>query len=39
MPELPEVETVKNILKVDIIGKKIIDIKINYHKIIKNVDS
>ena len=37
MPELPEVETVKNILKIDIIGKKILDIKINYNKIIKNV--
>ena len=38
MPELPEVETVKNILKLDIVGKKILDVKVNYDKILKNVD-
>lgn len=35
MPELPEVETVKETLKKIIIGKKIIDVKINYNKIIE----
>ena len=39
MPELPEVETVKNTLKIDIIGKTILDVSINYAKIIKNVSS
>ena len=38
MPELPEVETVKNILKLDIINKKIIKVEVFYDKIIKNVD-
>ena len=38
MPELPEVETVKNTLKIDIIGKTITNVVINYAKIIKNVD-
>ena len=38
MPELPEVETVKNTLKIDVIGKTIINVIINYAKIIKNVD-
>ncbi len=37
MPELPEVETVKNILKLDIVGKKILDVKVNYDKISRNV--
>ncbi len=37
MPELPEVETVRNTLKNLIIGKKIEDIEIRYGKIIKNV--
>ena len=37
MPELPEVETVRRILKEDIINKKIIDIDIRYNKIIQNV--
>ena len=37
MPELPEVETVKNILKKDIVNKKIDKIDVNYFKIIKNV--
>jgi len=35
MPELPEVETVKNTLKNFIIGRKITDIIIRYDKIIK----
>lgn len=35
MPELPEVETVKRTLKQYLVGRKIIDIKINYDKIIK----
>ena len=39
MPELPEVETVKNTLKIDIIGKTIENVVINYAKIIKNVSS
>lgn len=38
MPELPEVETVKNVLRKDIIGKKIESIDIYYGKIIKNVN-
>lgn len=37
MPELPEVETVKNTLKLNILNKKIIDVKVNYSKIIQNV--
>lgn len=36
MPELPEVETVKNILKQSLIGSKIIDINIYYDNIIKD---
>lgn len=35
MPELPEVETVKEILKKRIINKKILDIKIRYPKMIE----
>ena len=35
MPELPEVETVKNILKEKLVGKKILDINIYYDKIIE----
>lgn len=38
MPELPEVETVKNTLKKNILNKKIKDIKIYYDKIIRNVN-
>ena len=34
MPELPEVETVKEALKKDLLNKKIIDINIYYEKII-----
>ena len=33
MPELPEVETVRNYLKKNILNKKIIDIDILYPKI------
>ena len=39
MPELPEVETVRNTLKLSILNKKILDIDIYYNKIIKNVAS
>lgn len=35
MPELPEVETVKEVLKKTLIGKEILDIKIYYSPIIK----
>lgn len=37
MPELPEVETVKNSLKDLIIGKKIVNIKVYYDKMIQNI--
>ena len=35
MPELPEVETVKETLKKIVIGKKIINVKVNYKNIIE----
>ena len=35
MPELPEVETVKETLKTKVLGKKIIDVKINYPNVIE----
>ena len=38
MPELPEVETVKEALKCNLIGKKISKIDIYYNRIIQNVD-
>ncbi len=38
MPELPEVETVKEILKQQILNKKMIDVKIYYPKIIENIN-
>ncbi len=37
MPELPEVETVKNTLSNLIIGKKIIDIDVKYDKIVREM--
>lgn len=37
MPELPEVETVKNSLKDLIIGKKITNVKVYYDKILQNI--
>ena len=37
MPELPEVETVKEILKKQILGKRIINIDIYYSNTIENV--
>ena len=37
MPELPEVETVKEILKTQIIGQTIKDIDIYYQGILENV--
>ena len=39
MPELPEVETVKNTLKPKLIGKKITDIKIYHNNIIEYPDA
>ena len=38
MPELPEVETVKNYLKKDIVNRTISSIDVYYGKIIKNID-
>ena len=38
MPELPEVETVKESLKRNIIGKKIVNVDIYYNGILKNID-
>ena len=38
MPELPEVETVKSILKTQIIGKTITDVEVIYEKIIKETE-
>ena len=35
MPELPEVETVKEVLKTQILGKKIENIVVRYNGIIK----
>ena len=35
MPELPEVETVKNVLKKDLIGLKVIDVNIYYPEMVK----
>lgn len=37
MPELPEVETVKNSLKDLIIGKKIVNVKVYYDKMVQNL--
>ena len=39
MPELPEVETVKNSLKERIIGKKIFDVRVYYDNIIEYPDA
>ena len=41
MPELPEVETVKNVLKKDLIGLKVIDVNVYYPDMVKtnNLDS
>ena len=36
MPELPEVETVRNYLKENVLNKKIINIDILYPKMIEN---
>ena len=36
MPELPEVETVKNTLKNYVVNKRIIDLNVNYPRIIEN---
>lgn len=37
MPELPEVETVKNTLKLNVLNKEIKNVIINYPKVLKNV--
>lgn len=37
MPELPEVETVKEILKKQIIGKKIVNVEVYYENIVENI--
>ena len=39
MPELPEVETVKEVLKKQILNQKILDVVVNYPKMIENMDS
>lgn len=39
MPELPEVETVKETLKPLLIGKKIVDVIINYDKILDEINA
>lgn len=39
MPELPEVETVKETLKRKVLGKTIADVEVNYPSIIENVSS
>ncbi len=36
MPELPEVETVKQVLSEKIIGKKIVDVEVLFDKLLKN---
>ena len=38
MPELPEVETVKEVLKSQIINQTILDVVVNYPKMIENMD-
>ena len=39
MPELPEVETVKEVLKKQILNQKILDVIVNYPKMIENMSS
>ena len=38
MPELPEVETVKEVLKKQVLNQKILDVAVNYPKMIENMD-
>lgn len=38
MPELPEVETVKEVLKKEILNKTIKDVLVNYEKMIENIN-
>ena len=38
MPELPEVETVKETLKSHVLNKTILDVEIRYDKIVDNID-
>lgn len=37
MPELPEVETVKEILKKQILGKRIVNVDVHYENVLENV--
>lgn len=39
MPELPEVETVRKVLKESLVGRRIMDVKIHYSPIVSNDDS
>ena len=38
MPELPEVETVKNVLKKKVLNQKILDVIVNYPKMIEQIN-
>jgi len=38
MPELPEVETVKEVLKKEVLNKTIKDVIIRYDKILENIE-
>ena len=38
MPELPEVETIKNALKEDFLNEKISNVIVNYENILANTD-
>ena len=37
MPELPEVETVKEVLKKELLNQKILDVIVNYPKMIEQI--
>ena len=39
MPELPEVETVKEVLKKNVLNQTILDVTVNYPKMIENMSS
>lgn len=38
MPELPEVETIKETLKQCVLNQKIVDVQVYYSKLIQNMD-
>lgn len=38
MPELPEVETIKETLKQCVLNQKIVDVQVHYPKLIQNMD-